>query len=101
MSNSSAPRARPVSLITVLAIFGTFALFLLLLKFAYLPKQAGVYDGDGIRTPEQRRAALAELQAKQFKQATTYGWVDQKAGVVRLPIDRAMELTVQKYGAKK
>jgi hypothetical protein len=26
----------------------------------------------------------------------SYGWVDQKAGVVRIPIDRAMELLLQK-----
>jgi len=25
----------------------------------------------------------------------TYGWVDRKAGIVRLPIDRAMELSAQ------
>jgi hypothetical protein len=100
MSDSSANHPRPVSLITVFAIFGMFALFLLLIKLAYLPKQAGVYAGDGVRTPEQRRAVLAELQAKQMKQAASYGWVDQKAGVVQLPIDRAIELTVQQYGKK-
>jgi hypothetical protein len=26
----------------------------------------------------------------------SYGWVDQKAGVVRIPIDKAMDLLVQK-----
>jgi len=26
----------------------------------------------------------------------SYGWVDQKAGVVRIPIDRAMDLLLQK-----
>jgi hypothetical protein len=26
----------------------------------------------------------------------SYGWVDQRAGVVRIPIDRAMELVAQR-----
>jgi hypothetical protein len=52
-------------------------------------------------TPESRRAVLAELRDKQSKQAATYAWVDQKAGVVQLPVDRAMELVVKQYGPKK
>jgi hypothetical protein len=40
------------------------------------------------------------LREQQAKQLNSYGWVDQKAGIVRLPIERAMELTVEKYGAK-
>jgi hypothetical protein len=31
----------------------------------------------------------------QENQLNSYGWVDQKAGVVHIPIDRAMELIVQ------
>jgi hypothetical protein len=52
-------------------------------------------------TPATRKQALAELREKQAKQAATYAWVDKKAGVVQLPIERAMELTAQQYGAKK
>ncbi len=89
---------RPVSIVTIFAVMGTFALFLLILYLAYLPKRTGVYTDDGLHTPEQRRANLSELRAKQTKQATSYAWVDQKTGVVQLPLDRAMELTVQRYG---
>jgi len=39
--------------------------------------------------------------AKQEKQAASYGWVDRKAGIVQVPIERAMELVVQDYSAKK
>jgi hypothetical protein len=31
---------------------------------------------------------------------TSYGWVDRKAGVVRIPIERAMELVAERAGAK-
>jgi hypothetical protein len=48
-------------------------------------------------TPESRRQYLADLRKKQGEQAAAYGWVDQKAGVVQLPISRAMELIVLEH----
>jgi hypothetical protein len=99
MSDSSP--SRPVSLITVLFIFFGFALFLVAAYYVYLPRQTGVFVDDGIHTPTQRKKTLNDLRETQAKQATTYGWVDQKTGVVRLPIDRAMELTAQQYGTAK
>jgi hypothetical protein len=112
MSDSAAPDPRPVSLVTILAIFGCFALFLILVGFAYnshppayIP-ETEVADslGDDLRwqaTPESRREYLLELRAKQEKQASSYGWVDQKNGIVQLPLDRAMELVVRDYGTRK
>jgi hypothetical protein len=41
------------------------------------------------------------LRQQQAEQGSTYGWVDEKAGVVRLPISRAMELVVQENGGAK
>lgn len=49
---------------------------------------------------EGRAARLTELRGKELTAATTYGWVDQSAGIVRLPVERAMELVVQEQGAK-
>jgi len=42
------------------------------------------------------REDLAELRAKEDELLTTYGWVDKNAGVVRIPIDEAMKLTLQR-----
>ncbi len=39
---------------------------------------------------------LAGMRAREEEELRSYGWIDQKAGVVRLPIDRAMELMVQR-----
>ena len=39
---------------------------------------------------------LASLQAREEKQLTGYGWVDREKGVVRIPIDRAMGLLVER-----
>jgi hypothetical protein len=88
-------------MVTILAVLAGFALFAVVVYVAYLPRATGPFIGDGIHTPEFRKKALAELHAKQAKQAASYAWVDQKKGVVQLPLDVAMDLTVQRYSARK
>lgn len=39
---------------------------------------------------------LAALRAREDATLNSYGWIDRKAGVVRLPIERAMDLIVQR-----
>ncbi len=41
-------------------------------------------------------ADLAAFRAKEEAELHSYGWVDRKAGVVRIPIDRAMELLLER-----
>jgi len=36
-----------------------------------------------------------ELRAEQRKRLGEYGWVDRRAGIVKIPIERAIELRVQ------
>ena len=46
---------------------------------------------------ETRPAAdWVQLQARQRQVLASYGWVDEKAGVARIPIDRAMEILIQR-----
>lgn len=92
---------RSAPLVTILTVLAGFALFAVVVYFAYLPRSTGPFSGDGIHTPEFRKQNLAELRAKQAKQAASYAWVDQKKGLVQLPLDVAMELTVEKYAARK
>ena len=42
---------------------------------------------------------LVELRANEERALHTYGWVDKQHGVVRLPIDVAKNLVVQRSGA--
>lgn len=93
--------SKSAPLVTILTVMAGFALFLLMVHNFYVPHRTGPFTGDGIRTSEQRKANLAKLREQQTKQATSYAWVDQKAGVVQLPLDRAMELTVEHYASKK
>ena len=39
---------------------------------------------------------LATFRAREEAELNNYGWIDKKAGVVRLPIERAMELIAQR-----
>ena len=41
-------------------------------------------------------ANLADLHRHEHEMLTTYGWMDRNAGIVRLPIERAKELIVER-----
>lgn len=41
-------------------------------------------------------ARWQDLQSRDVRTLSTYGWVDEQAGVVRVPIERAIELTLQR-----
>jgi hypothetical protein len=110
MSDTTATPARPVSLFTIVFLMAVFAAFLLVIRWFYHPAATAAFNGTPENLPkemewrasaEARTKTLREVREKEVKDATTYGWVDKNAGVVRLPIERAMELTAEKYGAKK
>ena len=46
---------------------------------------------------ERTPAAMAQLRAEQAGQLNGYRWVDVEAGVVAIPIERAMELTAKEF----
>jgi hypothetical protein len=57
---------------------------------------------EGSRLPPEPRLQtnprqdLSDLRAREEQQLTSYGWIDKNAGIVRIPIDRAMQLTVER-----
>jgi len=48
------------------------------------------------RLQTQPHLELQDYCAVQQKEVSTYGWVNQESGVVRIPVDRAMELILAK-----
>jgi|1186.fasta_scaffold01026_3 hypothetical protein len=42
------------------------------------------------------RTELNDIRLREEDTLSTYGWVDQKAGVVRIPIDRAIDVLAQR-----
>jgi hypothetical protein len=51
-------------------------------------------------TPGTRHETLTELRAADQKLAGQYGWADKEKSKVRIPIDRAMELTVKEINSR-
>jgi hypothetical protein len=50
---------------------------------------------------KKRTERLKTLHKESQKELTTYAWVDKAKGVARIPIDRAMEVTVADLAQKK
>ncbi|MGA3292340.1 MAG: hypothetical protein ABSE45_00005 [Candidatus Acidiferrales bacterium] len=60
-----------------------------------------VSEGERVLPPRPRlqvqpHLELADYCAAQQQEVTTYAWVDRQSGVVRIPIDRAMELIIER-----
>ena len=60
-----------------------------------------VSPGNITKFPQPRlegdeRREINDFREQEEQTLNSYGWVDQKAGVVRIPIDRAMQLMAQR-----
>lgn len=96
--NFSFPHRTPV--FTAIIVLLSFAAFGWLANKIYKPHASTVEKVEGVKTPAERKALLTEHRSKEQVDLTTYGWIDQTAGTVRLPIDRAIELTVREQAKK-
>jgi hypothetical protein len=67
--------------------------------------KASPLAGYGPQTPPEPRLQtdpagdLRQLRERERSQLTEYGWVDRERGVVRVPIERAMDLLAKQRGA--
>ncbi len=95
--STSKPAGLSVSL-SALSIFGLIASFLLVVFIMIaLNRPAPVDDS----LSDKRDKTLAEVQNWHKELLSTYGWVDQSGGIVRVPIDRAMELTIKELSGRE
>ena len=112
MSDMPATPARPVSLFTIVFLLALFAAFLLVIRYFYHPATTSAFNAPADNLSKDpasawridsdtRRNALKEMHDKETKQASSYAWVDQSAGIVQLPIERAMELAARDLAAKQ
>ena len=97
-ANFSFPHRTPV--FTTVLVLVCFALFGLLARRYYAPHAYTVDKVEGVKTPEERKKLLTDKLDAEHAAATGYAWVDQKAGTVRLPVERAIELTVRDQAKK-
>ena len=95
-------RANPSFLNQILSgsvILSCFLIFAVILWLTYLPNRPERFPVGSV-PPEERAERLRELRAEEARLVDRYGWVDQDEGVVRLPIERAMELIQQELSGK-
>lgn len=94
MDKTASPAQPPLPWTALAAIVAGFFLFLVLVHFLYAADRPETV-ADGGLLPEERLEILRERKEDDRLQLTTYDWIDREAGLIRLPIDRAMELTLE------
>jgi len=80
----------------IVCLFGLFGLIVL----AVIGPSPRTSDYEETRA-KKRMEKLKTLHEESQKDLTTYAWVDKNKGVARIPIDRAMEVTVADLAQKK
>jgi hypothetical protein len=84
---------------TWLGIVLLFALFGVIVLAVIGPAPRG---SDYEETRAKKRAELLKTSREEAAKAlTTYGWIDKNKGVARIPIERAMELTIAELAQQK
>jgi len=90
---SRAPLSTWLGIVCLFVLFGIIVL-------AVIGPSSRTSDYEEMRA-KKRMERLKALQEENQKELTTYTWVDKNKGVARIPIDRAMELTVADLAQKK
>jgi hypothetical protein len=92
-----------MAFLVVVFLFGLWGLFQYFVKreaVLSLPPAAGMVSPPGL-PPAPRLQRNPSLDMRQFLASENqamqqYGWVDQAHGIVRIPVDRAMDIIAQK-----
>lgn len=94
MSESNCCGCKPKYIAWFVGVVGTF-----LITYGFIQvmrNYTATPDLTAARASE-RVKNLKELHAEENKVLTEYAWQDKNKGFVRLPIERAMELTLKEY----
>jgi hypothetical protein len=90
---SRAPLSTWLGIVCLFVLFGIIVL-------AVIGPSPRTSDYEEARA-KKRMEKLKALQEENQKDLTTYAWVDKNKGGARIPIDRAMEVTVADLAQKK
>jgi hypothetical protein len=90
---SRAPFSTWLGIVCLFVLFG-------LIVLAVIGPSLRTSDYEETRA-KKRMERLKTLHEENQKELTTYAWVDKNKGVARIPVDRAMELTVADLAQKK
>ena len=93
IAHSRAPLSTWLGIVLLFALFGVIVLAII------GPSPRG---SDYEETRAKKRVEnLKTLREEADKALTTYGWIDKNKGVARIPVERAMELTVAELAKQK
>ena len=93
VAHSRAPLSTWLGIVLLFALFGVIVLAVI------GPAPRG---SDYEETRAKKRAdVLKTTRDEAIKALTTYGWIDKNKGVARVPIERAMELTIVELAQRK
>jgi hypothetical protein len=93
VAHARAPLSAWFGIVLLFALFGVIVLAII------GPTPRGS-DYEEVRA-KKRMENLKTLREEADKALTTYGWIDKNKGVARIPIERAMELTVADLAKQK
>ena len=82
-----------------LIVYGTFRYLATHPATSVQPNPMAVFDSQippAPRIEEYPAIEIQQLRAQEEQTLSTYGWIDKKKGVVRIPLDRAMQLQVER-----
>ena len=85
-------------LFSAIGWIGVIFCFFLVVAVAYLPNRAKSTEA---KNAEIRYAIRNEVKAEQARLVDAYEWVDQTKGVVRIPVEEAITLTVEELRAEQ
>jgi hypothetical protein len=81
----------------ILSAFGILGAFLVVAFLLVVMKGATPAPSLGAARIQERKTALAEIRDSSAKAINSYEVIDPNKKLVRLAIDRAMELTIEEY----
>src|SRR6201984_3690448 len=93
IAHSRAPLSTWLGIVLLFALFGVIVLAII----GPTPRSS---DYEETRA-KKRVENLKTLREEADKTLTTYGWIDKSKGVARIPIERAMGLTVAELAKQK
>ncbi len=91
MSTNGNPSASLIALVGVVGVILVFVVIVGLQTLFYNVQKAEIEEKVYSQIPEE----LSRLRSQQLEQLNRYRWIDEKGGVVGVPIDRAMDLVVK------
>lgn len=77
------------------SVLGVSAVILLFVLIVYVAAWVSGGSEEVAEASGDQPPTAAELRAQEHETLTTYGWVDQEKGTVRIPLERATELVIE------